>query len=48
MKEKGLTCSKVLETMVLRSNYICLSSFTALLRLKRKLYDTLIPQYFFL
>ena len=24
--------------MVLRSNYICLSSFTALLRLKRKLY----------
>ncbi len=34
MKEKGLICSKVLEIMVLRSNYICLSSFTALLRLK--------------
>jgi len=30
VKEKGLTCSKVLEIMVLRSNYICLSSFTAL------------------
>ena len=39
MKEKGLMCSKVLEIIVLRSNYICLSSFTALLELKRKLYD---------
>ncbi len=39
VKEKGLTCSWVLKIIVLRSNYICLSSFTALLRLKRKLYD---------
>ena len=38
MKEKGLMCSKVLEIIVLRSNYICLSSFTALLWLKRELY----------
>ena len=38
MKEKGLTCSWVLKIIVLRSNYICLSSFTALLRLKRELY----------
>ncbi|WP_278491323.1 hypothetical protein, partial [Prevotella nigrescens] len=29
VKEKGLTCSKIPETMVLRSNYICPSSFTA-------------------
>ena len=39
MKEKGLACSKILEIIVLRSNYICLSSFAALLWLKRKLYD---------
>ena len=32
-------CSRVLKTIVLHSNYICLSSFTALLRLKKKLYD---------
>jgi len=29
VKEKGLTCSKIPETMVLRSNYNCPSSFTA-------------------
>ena len=46
MKEKGLMCSKVLEIIVLRSNYICLSSFTALLRLKRKLYAVCyLPDY---
>ena len=39
MKEKGLVCSWVVKRIVLRSNYIYLSSFTALLRLKRKLYD---------
>ncbi len=39
MKEKGLVCSWVLKMIVLRSNYICPSSFTALLRLKRKSYD---------
>ena len=39
VKEKGLTCSWVLKIIVLRSNYICLSSFTALLRLKRKSHD---------
>ena len=46
MKEKGLTCSWVLKIIVLRSNYICLSSFTALLRLKRKLYAVCyLPDY---
>ena len=38
VKEKGLTCSWVFKIIILRSNYICLSSFTALLRLKRILY----------
>lgn len=46
MKEKWLTCSWVLKTIVLRSNYICLSSFTALLRLKRNLYAVCyLPDY---
>ena len=46
VKEKGLVCSWVLKMIVLRSNYICLSSFTALLRLKRELYAVCyLPDY---